>query len=190
MSSSVRPYGLWPSRLLCSWDFPGKNTGVGCHTFLQGVFLTQGSNPRLICHLHWGTGSLPLAPVGKPSLKSSHHLMKRRLNFKFLNMNLGPACTTFIGAFIIIGVTLGRVIYILGLWWLDTSVKRKSSYPQMLLQNQDDGWESTWWACCFCQHHWHHLQWAGIGTQSQLLKCSSSVLLCKLLPSQAPSLHP
>ena len=29
------PYGLWPARLLCPWDFPGKNTGVGCHALLQ-----------------------------------------------------------------------------------------------------------------------------------------------------------
>ena len=34
-------------RLLCPWDFPGKNTGVGCHALLQGIFLTQGPNPRL-----------------------------------------------------------------------------------------------------------------------------------------------
>ena len=34
-------YSLWPARLLCPWDFPGKNTGVGCHFLLQGVFLTQ-----------------------------------------------------------------------------------------------------------------------------------------------------
>ena len=40
------PMGVQPSRLLCSWDFPGKNTGVGCHFLLQGIFLTQGSNPR------------------------------------------------------------------------------------------------------------------------------------------------
>ena len=88
------------------------------------------------------------------------------------------------------GYSWGGVIYILGLWWLDTSVKRKSSYPQVLLRNQGDGWESTWRACCFHQHHWYHLQLTGIGMQSQLLKCSSSVLLCKLLPSQAPSLPP
>ena len=31
-------------RLLCPWDFPDKNTGVGCHFLLQGIFLTQGSN--------------------------------------------------------------------------------------------------------------------------------------------------
>ena len=58
MSSSVRPYGLWPSRLLCSWDFPGKNTGVGCHTFLQGIFPTQGSNPGLLA---LQADSLPLS---------------------------------------------------------------------------------------------------------------------------------
>ena len=33
---------------LCSWDFPGKNTGVGSHFLLQGIFLTQGSNPGLL----------------------------------------------------------------------------------------------------------------------------------------------
>ena len=33
-----------PARLLYTWDSPGKNTGVGCHFLLQGIFLTQGSN--------------------------------------------------------------------------------------------------------------------------------------------------
>ena len=37
---SATPW-LWPARLLCPWDFPGKNTGVGCHTLLQGIFPTQ-----------------------------------------------------------------------------------------------------------------------------------------------------
>ena len=47
MSDSLQPYGLWPARLLCLWDSPGKNTGVGCHAFLQGIFPTQGLNPCL-----------------------------------------------------------------------------------------------------------------------------------------------
>ena len=47
---------------------PGKNTGVGCHALLQGIFWTQGSNPHLLCLLHWEAGSLPLAPPGKPYL--------------------------------------------------------------------------------------------------------------------------
>ena len=42
---------LWTPRLLCPWDLPGKNTGVGCHAFLQGIFPTQGSNPRLLQQL-------------------------------------------------------------------------------------------------------------------------------------------
>ena len=36
--------GLYPSRLLCPWDSPGRNTGVGGHPLLQGIFPTQGSN--------------------------------------------------------------------------------------------------------------------------------------------------
>ena len=34
-------------RLLSLWDFPGKNTGVGCHALFQGIFLTQGLNLHL-----------------------------------------------------------------------------------------------------------------------------------------------
>ena len=40
-----RPQGLSPTRLLCLWDFPGKNTRVGCYFLLQGIFLTQGLDP-------------------------------------------------------------------------------------------------------------------------------------------------
>ena len=44
------PMGI--TRLLCPWDFPGRNTGVGCHFLLQGIFPTQGSNPCLL-HCRW-----------------------------------------------------------------------------------------------------------------------------------------
>ena len=39
------PHGLYLSRLLRPWNFPGKNTEGGCHFLLQGNFPTQGSNP-------------------------------------------------------------------------------------------------------------------------------------------------
>ena len=45
---TLRPHGLEPARLLCPWDSPGKNTGVGCHSFLQEIFPTQGSNLGLL----------------------------------------------------------------------------------------------------------------------------------------------
>ena len=37
-----------PTRLLCAWNSPGKNTGVGSHSLVQGTFLTQGSNLGLL----------------------------------------------------------------------------------------------------------------------------------------------
>ena len=68
MSNSLQPYGLQPARLFCLWDFPGKNTGVGCHFLLQGIFLTQGSNLHLLYLLHWQADSLPLWHLGSPSM--------------------------------------------------------------------------------------------------------------------------
>ena len=52
MSNSLQPHGLGPARLLCPWKSPGKNTGVGSHSLLQGIFPTQGSNPGLL-HCKW-----------------------------------------------------------------------------------------------------------------------------------------
>ena len=66
MSNSLRPHGPQPPRLLCPWDSPGKNTGVGCHFLLWGIFPTQRSNPRL---LHWQADSLPLS---RQDLGNSH----------------------------------------------------------------------------------------------------------------------
>ena len=61
MSNTLRSHALKPIRLLCPWDSPGENTGVGCHALLQGLFLTQGSKPCLFYLLHLQAGSLPLA---------------------------------------------------------------------------------------------------------------------------------
>ena len=68
MSDSLRPYGLEPARLLCPWDFPGRNTGVCCHFLLQGIFPTQGLNIHLLCLLPWKAGPLLLCQLGSPSL--------------------------------------------------------------------------------------------------------------------------
>ena len=64
------PVTIWTvaSRVLCPWDSPGKNTGVGCHFLLQGIFLTKGLNPCLLSLLNWQVGSLPLVPPGKPRI--------------------------------------------------------------------------------------------------------------------------
>ena len=61
-SNSLRPYGPWPARLLCPWDSPGKNIEVVCHALLQGIFLTQRSNPGFLSLLYSQAGSLPPVP--------------------------------------------------------------------------------------------------------------------------------
>ena len=57
------PMGCSPPGSSVHGDSPGKNTGVGCHALLQGIFPTQGSNP---CLLHWQADSLPLRNLGSP----------------------------------------------------------------------------------------------------------------------------
>ena len=52
MSDSLQPQGQQPARLVCPWDSPSKNTEVGCHAFLHGIFPTQVLNPCLLWLLH------------------------------------------------------------------------------------------------------------------------------------------
>ena len=49
-----------------SMEFPGKNTGVGCHFLLQEIFPTRGLNPCLLDCLHWEADSLTLSHLGSP----------------------------------------------------------------------------------------------------------------------------
>ena len=57
MSDYLRPHGWQPTRLLFPWDSSGKNTEVGCHFLLQGIFLTHGLNLHLLCLLYWQADS-------------------------------------------------------------------------------------------------------------------------------------
>ena len=69
VSSSLCSY---PPRLLCPWNSPGRNTGMGNHCLLQEIFLTQGSNPGLP---HRGEDSLLSEPPGK-SVHKERELQK------------------------------------------------------------------------------------------------------------------
>ena len=94
MSSSLRPHGLQPARLLCPWTSPGKNTEVVSHSLLQGIFLTQGSNLGLLhCRriLYW------LSHQGSPHIYTYTYIYKLFSRFfsiidyhKILNMV--PCC--------------------------------------------------------------------------------------------------
>ena len=60
VSDSLQTYEPQLTRVLCQWESPGKNTGVGYCALLQEIFVTQGSNPLLLCLLHWSVCSLYL----------------------------------------------------------------------------------------------------------------------------------
>ena len=49
MSNSLQPHGLYVASV--HGDSPGKNTGVGCHALLQGIFLTQELNRGLLHYM-------------------------------------------------------------------------------------------------------------------------------------------
>ena len=66
VSSFLQPHGWGTAIFLCPWNSPGKNTGVGSHSFLQEIFLTQGSNPHL---LHCRQILCCLSHQGSPHLK-------------------------------------------------------------------------------------------------------------------------
>ena len=80
MSGYLQPHGPQTTRFLGPWDFLSKNTRVDCHFLFQVIFLTQGSNPCLLCLLHWSADLLPLSHLWLPlrnfvSLLSDLHEM-------------------------------------------------------------------------------------------------------------------
>ena len=73
VSDSLRPRGLQPARLLCPWNFAGKNIGAGCYFLLQGIFPTQGINLHLFHLLVWQADSSPLCHLGSYYVPGSSH---------------------------------------------------------------------------------------------------------------------
>ena len=82
------PMDCSPPRLLCPWASPGKNTGVGCHFLLQGIFPIQVSNLHL---LHWQANSLPLTHPRRTGNKSAR---QRRWKQRHLSSWILPCGVT------------------------------------------------------------------------------------------------
>ena len=73
--------GLQPTRVLCPWDSPCKNTRMGCHSLLQGIFPTHVSNLHLLCLLHCRHILYPLSHQGSPL---NHFKMVKIITFIFI----------------------------------------------------------------------------------------------------------
>ena len=87
-SMDCSPPGSYP------WHFPDRNTGVGCHFLLQGIFLTQGLNLHL---LHWQADSLPLSHQRSPIIKViSIYNIKHFFKEKGLHQQLMYKITVFL----------------------------------------------------------------------------------------------
>ena len=82
LSDSVGPHALQPTRHLCPWDSPGKNTGVSCHFLPQDIFPTQG--PKL-CFLHWQVNFPLLTHLGSPQ----NYMPEAQLGIKSRFLPLG-----------------------------------------------------------------------------------------------------
>ena len=87
VSNSVRPHGLEPARLLCPRDFPGKDTGVGCHSLSRGS-AQPGDEPECLTSPALAGRFFTTAPPGKPPL--CHHLCLYL--FKDVDMFLWASC--------------------------------------------------------------------------------------------------
>ena len=83
---SLQTHGLQPTRLLGPKDFPGKNTRVGCHCLLLGIFPTQVSNPDLphCRHIIALQSELPLPQVNSRE-GTQLHLSTENWNKELLN---------------------------------------------------------------------------------------------------------
>src|SRR5574340_407681 len=66
MSDSVRPHRQQPTRLPCSWDSPGKNTGVGCHFLLQCRKVKSESEVTQSCPTRSGPHGLQPSRLLRP----------------------------------------------------------------------------------------------------------------------------
>ena len=76
LSDSLWLHELQPAKLLCPWNFPGRNSGVGCCFLLQWIFLTQGLNPHL-SHLQ----DCQLGHLGIPGTKE--HILYNSVYMKY-----------------------------------------------------------------------------------------------------------
>ena len=103
-------------------DSPGKNTGVGFYALLQGIFLTQGLNPHLLCLLHWQADSLPLVSPGKPLSSSASEIAQSCLTL------CNPLDCSLSGSSIH-GIFQARVLE-----WVAISFSRRSSQPRVRTQ--------------------------------------------------------
>ena len=87
MSDSLRPHRLQPTKLLCPWNSPGKDTGLGIHSLLQRIFPTQGSNWSL---LHFRKILYLLSHQGNPIYHATFLLSRGEITVSYIYIGVLP----------------------------------------------------------------------------------------------------
>ena len=85
VSDSVQPPWSVTCRLFCSWKFPGKNTGVGCHFPCQRIFTNQGTNLHLLCLLPCRQTLYHLSHQGS---HAHHNILWLTANVRWMNKQM------------------------------------------------------------------------------------------------------
>ena len=121
------PHGVQSTRLCCPWNSPVKNTGVGCHSLLQGIFPTPGTEPRspvlqADSFTNWATGK-PLALLGKGPFPFDSWVSWTEELLCSLFACFGGAVFTFEACLFLLSTLCST------LFWLSSSVNWKSKLP-------------------------------------------------------------
>ena len=100
MSNSLWPHGLYPTRLLCPCNFPGKSTGVGYHSLLQGSSWPRDRTQVSLLLAHWSNKRCPLdgdwfcrLPLRVTLTKSTYNewpMLRKRGRERFLRIMTEP----------------------------------------------------------------------------------------------------
>ena len=163
VSNSLVPHRLQPARLLSPWNSLGKNTERGFHFLLQGIFLSQRSNP-LLCLLHWQMDSSPLSHFFCVSAASGLQTQKETLTWS-LGLAGFHSC---ISQILTINNKYTKLcVYIYKLIFLFKKHWKNSSYWCFFffLDNPRD--RGAWWAAVYgITQSWKRLKWLSSSSSS------------------------
>ena len=164
VSNSLLLNRLQLARFFSPWNFPGKNTEVGFHFLLQDIFLTQGSNPFLLCLLHWQVDSLPLSHFFCVSAASGLHTQKGTLTWSHRLASFHICISqilTINNKYTKLCVYIYKMIFLFKKHWKNPSYWCFFFF----LDNPRDG--GAWWAVIYgVTQSWKRLKWLSSSSSS------------------------
>ena len=147
ISYSLQSHGLQPTRLLCPWDSPDKNTGVCCHALLQRTFPTQRLNLHLP-HCRW----IPYRLSHQGSPQCCQFPSAKQVNFRICEVKSGESVLGWKSAH--------GTEHTLQVGFIDLSLRRteyNSEQSVFVICKHEEQHSFLWKSlfCCICTILWH-----------------------------------